>query len=390
VLLVKRQTFYRDTWVEIDLDCIYNNVTNIKRFISTATEIIAVVKADAYGHGDVQVAKVAIEAGATCLAVAMLDEALHLRRHDISVPIIVLGVIRPEDVNLAVEHNIAVTVFQKEWLHQAEQYKVNISPLRIHLKLDTGMGRLGVRTEEELEELLPFFRKESFELEGVFTHFAAADELDLSHFDGQYKMFVRMLDWLKCHDIQPPMIHCANSATSYRFSDRVFTAIRIGIGMYGLTPSVEMTALIPVGNKPAFSLHSRLTNIKKLKSGDTVSYGATYTAKEEEWIGTVAIGYADGWRRTLQGFHVLVDGKRVPIVGRVCMDQLMIRLPCNTPVGTEVTLIGKQGEEEVTMEEVASYLGTINYEIPNMIGVRVPRVFKRNGEEVEMKTRFSI
>jgi alanine racemase len=387
---VKQQTFYRDTWVEIDLDCIYNNVVNIKRFMPSETDMIAVVKANAYGHGDIQVARVALEAGATHLAVAMLDEALHLRRHGIVSPIIVLGVVRPQDINIAVEHNIAVTVFQKEWLQEATRYKTNSVPLSIHLKLDTGMGRLGVRTKEELVEIFPFFKDGLFHVEGVFTHFAAADELDLSHFEGQYEMFLRMLDWLKEFGIQPSMIHCANSATSYRFPNQIFTAIRVGIGMYGLTPSEEMTHLIPVEKKPAFSLYSRLTHIKKLNVGDTVSYGATYKATKEEWIGTVAIGYADGWTRRLQGFSVLVEGERVPIVGRVCMDQLMVRLPHHVPIGAKVTLIGKQGEAEVTMEEVASYLGTINYEISNMIGVRVPRVFKRNGEAVEITTRFSL
>ncbi|GGE85568.1 alanine racemase [Priestia taiwanensis] len=387
---MKQQTFYRDTWVEINLDCIYNNVVNIKRFIPNATEVIAVVKANAYGHGDVQVAKIALEAGATRLAVAMLDEALHLRRHGITAPIIVLGVVRPQDADIAAEHQIAVTVFRKGWLQEAEQSRMNDRPLHIHLKLDTGMGRLGIRTKEELIELLPFFHMPSFYIEGAYTHFAAADELNTVHVEGQYKKFLCMLDWLKEYDIQPPMIHCANSATSYRFSERVFNAVRIGIGMYGLTPSVEMNSLIPVDNKPAFSLHSRLTHIKKLNVGDTVSYGATYTAEEEEWIGTVAIGYADGWRRSLQGFHVLVDGEKVPIVGRVCMDQLMVRLPRYAPVDTEVILVGQQGEAEVTMEEVASYLDTINYEIPNMIGARVPRVFKRNDEIVEVMTRFSL
>lgn len=376
--------FYRDTWVEVDLDCIAENVKQMKKQLRDEVELIAVVKANAYGHGDVQVARAALAEGATYFAVAFLDEALVLRNNGITAPILVLGASRPEDASLAAEHNITLTVFQKDWLEKAKPFlnALSTSTLKIHIKLDSGMGRLGVRKQAELqaiEELLE--ESNQFYLEGIFTHFATADELDKSYFNEQLDRFHTMLSWL---NKKPRLIHASNSAAALLASESHFNGIRLGIAMYGLTPSLEIEKTLPYPLKEAFSLQTKIVHVKKLQKGDKVSYGATYQAEGEEWIATLPIGYADGWIRKLSGKEVLVNGIRVPIVGRICMDQCMIRLPEEVPVGTQVMIIGKQGSDRITINEVAEQLDTINYEVPCMIGGRVPRIYKKSGNIVEV------
>ncbi|MBB5326000.1 alanine racemase [Anoxybacillus tepidamans] len=376
-------SFHRDTWVEVDLDAIFHNVASLRTFLRKETAIMAVVKANAYGHGDVQVAQTALEAGASYLAVAFLDEALALRKKGIEAPILVLGAVRPEDIQLAARERITLTVFQQEWLEKAKQWHQDGPPVALHLKMDTGMGRLGVKEEEETKRIVAMIDEHSaFSLEGVYTHFATADEIDTQYFSFQYENFLRMLNWLP---YQPKWIHCGNSATSLRFPDKVFNMVRFGIAMYGLTPSLALKPHLPFELKEAFSLHSRIVHVKRLLPGEKVSYGATYTVEKEEWIGTVPIGYADGWIRKLQNFQVLVNGVKAPIIGRICMDQMMIRLPEYVPVGTKVTLIGKQGDAQVTMDDVAQYLGTINYEIPCTISYRVPRIFLKKQSIMEVR-----
>lgn len=374
--------FYRDTWVEVDLDCILENVTSVKKLLPDDVDIIAVVKANAYGHGDLQVAKTALAAGATYLAVAFMDEAIALRKKGIKAPILVLGATRPEDVHVAASYGITLTLFQKEWLQEAKKHLEMNDKLTVHIKLDTGMGRIGFRNKEELTAIEQMILEDNrIELEGVFTHFATADELDQTYFEHQFNLFNDMLTTLKR---QPRYIHCSNSAAALRFPKAFFNAVRIGIAMYGLTPSLEMEKEIPFPLKEAFSMRSKLVHVKKLQKGDKVSYGATYEAEREEWIGTIPIGYADGWIRKLQGQEVLVQGTRSPIVGRICMDQCMIRLPYFVPVGTTVTLIGHQEDQFISMNEIAKILETINYEVPCIIANRVPRLYQKGGEIVDL------
>jgi len=368
--------FFRDTWVEVDLNCIYENVQNMKKHLPADVAIIAVVKANAYGHGAYQVAKTALKAGASCLAVALLDEALELRRQGIEAPILILGWVRPEDVQVAAKQNITLTVFQLDWLEKAKQFLEADQSVAFHLKVDTGMGRIGVREQSEADEIIDFILEHpEFKMTGVFTHFATADELDLTYFQMQYDRFLTSLHWLKDRQINVETVHCANSATGLRFPDKVFNAVRLGISMYGLTPSPEIKNVLPFPLKEAFSLKSKLVHVKQMGPDERVSYGGTYKTNENEWIGTVPIGYADGWIRKLKSAEVLVNGERCPIVGRICMDQMMIRLEKEVPVGTEVTLIGRQLYGEITIDEIAKLLDTINYEIPCMISQRVPRTY---------------
>ncbi|MEH7093466.1 alanine racemase [Neobacillus vireti] len=375
--------FYRDTWAEVDLDCIAENVSSVRKHLPEKVEIMAVVKANAYGHGDVQVAKTALSAGASLLAVAFMDEAVALRHKGIHAPILVLGASRPEDVQVAAKYNISLTVFQKDWLQQAQQHLASGDRVSLHIKVDTGMGRIGVRSRDELSSVEQFILKdERFHFEGIFTHFATADELDTRYFKQQLALFEELLKGLTK---QPKYVHTSNSAAAIRFPHAYFNAVRLGITMYGLTPSLEMQKEIPFPLKEAFSLQTRLVHVKKVKKGDKVSYGATYESGSDEWIGTIPIGYADGWIRRLQGQEVLVDGKRSPIVGRICMDQCMVRLPAQLPVGTAVTLIGRQGQEFISINEIAGKLETINYEVPCIISNRVPRLYKKGGKIVDIK-----
>lgn len=369
--------FYRDTWVEIQLVAIERNIEAIRTVTPAGTDLMAVVKANGYGHGAFEVAQIAIQAGADALAVATLDEALSLRNKGIRAPLLVLGYCPPQYAPIAAQKQISLTVFQKQWLEEVD--RILTIPLPVHVKCDTGMGRIGVRTDEELQELINIISASpKFHLEGIFTHFAKADTLDVTYFAEQLTRFKQLLANLR---ERPKWVHASNSAATLMHPDAAFNLVRVGIAMYGLTPSPEIAPKLPVNLEPAFTLHSKLSHVKKVEKGAKISYGSTYVAEDEEWIGTIPIGYADGWLRALQGQEVLIDGMRVPIVGRVCMDQCMVRLPKEMPVGTPVTLIGKQGHEEITVDEIAAKLETINYEVVCLISNRVPRVYKY-GEEI--------
>lgn len=375
--------FYRDTWVEVDLDSITENVSSVKKLLPPKVEIIAVVKANAYGHGDIRISEAALEAGASYLAVAFMDEAIALRNKGINAPILVLGATRATDAHIAAKLDITLTVFQLDWLKEAKTILEKDEQLRVHLKIDTGMGRIGIRDKEELKEIEQELTNDSrFLFEGIFTHFATADELDPSYFEYQFDLFQEMLSIL---NTMPKYVHCSNSAATLRHPKAYYNAVRLGIAMYGLTPSPEIEKEIPIPLHEAFTLRSRLVHVKKLQKGDKVSYGATYEAGGEEWIGTIPIGYADGWIRKLQGQEVIVDGIKVPIVGRICMDQCMVRLPYHVPVGTTVTLIGRAGDSFISVNEIAKKLDTINYEVPCLIASRVPRLYRQGGEIVDMK-----
>lgn len=374
--------FYRDTWAEVDLDRVKRNVKEIKGHLPEDVEFIAVVKANAYGHGDSQVAEAALKAGASMLAVAFMDEALALRKKGIIAPILVLGASRPEDVNIAAEEGIILTVFQEEWLARAQDVLKKDSTLMLHIKIDTGMGRIGIRSVEELKAAERLIVEDArLQLHGIYTHYATADELDDAYFNKQLALFREMLSSM---EKQPSVVHSSNSAAALMHEKAQFNAVRVGIAMYGLPPSMEIQPELPVDLQEAFTLHSRLVHVKKLEKGEKVSYGATYEAPEEIWVGTLPIGYADGWIRRLQGQEVLVDGKRSPIIGRICMDQCMVKLPNEVPVGTIATLIGSQGEEIISINEIASKLETINYEVPCIISSRVPRLYRQDGKVVDL------
>lgn len=370
------QEYYRDTWAEIDLDAITHNVKQIKDLHPTK-EIFAVVKANGYGHGDTEVSKVAIEAGVSCLAVSGLDEALRLRNSGIEVPILVLGMTRLKDVLLAAENNISLTAHDEMWIEHLVSLPLT-TPVKVHLKIDSGMHRLGLMTEEQVQKNFNMLKTAPMvEVEGVFTHMATADS-DKEYLGHQIEMFKRLIANLDLSGVK--YVHLENTATLLQKEFDFDHGIRLGLGLYGINPDKEFIP-IEFELKPALKLLSNLVQVKKIKKGDKVGYGATYEAQEDEWIGVVPIGYADGWTRSHQGRHVIVNGYECEIIGRVCMDQMMIRLPKQFPMGTEVTLIG----DGMPVERVAAEVGTISYEILCLISDRVPRVYKQGGKIIAVK-----
>ena len=362
--------FYRPTFAAIDLNAIKMNILNLKLHLKSNVDVIAVVKANAYGHGDLEVAQTAVDAGASMLAVATPDEAIRLREEGIESPLLVLGASPPSFADVAARQNIILTIFNHDWL---DKVHVLPKPLRVHIKVDTGMGRIGVQTEEELSSFLQSINnRQDIHIDGVFTHFSTADEEDDSYFQQQIRKFERFLTLFQ---EKPRLVHAANSAASLVHKESVFDAVRFGISLYGLAPSPHVKSISPFELEPALSLHTKLIQVKRMKKSSAISYGATYRTQEEEWIGTLPIGYADGMLRGLSGQEVLIRGKRFPIVGRICMDQCMVRLDEEMSIGEKVVLLGRQGYETIHIDEWAQKLLTINYEIPCLLSGRIPRVY---------------
>ncbi len=366
-------SIHRPAYVEVDLSKLKRNLQNELEAVPEGTKVFAVVKANAYGHGLVKVAQSEIEFGASGLCVASLDEGLEIRNSGVTAPILVLGIVPVEYAKVAARADIWLTVGSLDWLRVAVELRV--TNLKVHIAVDSGMGRIGFQDKASLIEACNFLNehKESFIPEGLFTHFATADSPDESYFEKQVKNFKEMSSDLPT---KFTYVHCANSATALWHKDLAVNVVRYGLALYGLNPSGTDITKLPYELEPALSLYSELTFVKKIKAGQSVGYGATYTSKEDEWIGTIPLGYADGWLRRMQGCDVLINGERCQSVGRVCMDQFMVRLPKELPVGTKVTLIGKDGNEEITATDAAKYAGTISYEILCCLSERLPRVYK--------------
>lgn len=378
---------YRWTRAEIDLDALRHNVLEFRRILGPHIRMMAVVKANAYGHGAVKVAEEAIDCGVEYLATAFLDEALELRRHGIRSPILVLGYTPPQGVDTAREHNITLTVFDKEVLEAAVNEDA-AQPLKLHIKIDTGMGRIGLQDEAQA---IGFIREAmqtpGVIVEGLYTHYACADEEDKTYTNRQYAKFARIVEHFRNQtpSVSFDYVHAGNSATGIDTPQLTCNMLRLGISMYGLYPSDEVDHR-RIMLKPVMSLKTGVVHVKKLPAGSGVSYGANYkTQKDGERIATLPIGYADGYTRLLNGkAEALVGGRRVPIVGNICMDQCMIRIPddLEVNVGDEVVLFGEQGGESMPADELAEKLGTINYEIMCMLSHRVPRVYKKGGSMI--------
>ncbi|MFL2028860.1 alanine racemase [Loigolactobacillus zhaoyuanensis] len=366
---------HRPTKLVIDRQAIKANIQQEIQRLPQTTELWAVVKADGYGHGMVAVATTAKHAGATGFCVAILDEALGLRQAGFTEPILVLGITSPEYAKLAANAHISLSVGTQDWLAAAlpvlQSDNVTAS-LAIHFAVDSGMGRIGFRESAALQQADAYLQQhQEFNLEGLFTHFATADEQDTAYFEQQVAAFQQMRQALAS---EPRYVHVSNSATSLWHDACNGNMVRFGVALYGLNPSGAVLQP-PYPLQPALSFTTELVFVKQIQAGAAVSYGATYHAQQAEWIGTVPVGYADGWQRRLQGFHVLVDGQYCEIIGRVCMDQLMVRLPNKLPVGTKVTLVGVDGSRTITLQDVATYAKTIHYEITCNLSPRVPRVY---------------
>ena len=362
-------------WVEIDLTVIENNTHYIRE--SSHVQVMAVVKANAYGHGMVPVARAALKGGATWCAVARLEEALEFRQAGIDCPLLLLGYTPLERYQEAIDNHISVTVWDPVQIDQADRSAKSLSKqAHVHLKIDTGMGRLGVPVDRSLDLACYITTKKNLHFEGVFTHFARADENDQGTSDKQQELFEQAIHILGIHHLKPEWIHMANSAASLKRTSQFSNLVRAGIAVYGLHPSSQCQ--LPPNFQPALSWKSIISQVKVLAPGSGVSYGHKYITKGHELIGTVPVGYADGYRR-IEGNSVLVGGQAVPVIGHVCMDQIMVLLDQipQAKEGEVVTLIGKQDKTAITAEKVANTWGTINYEVTCGISARVPRIYIR-------------
>ncbi|MWV44443.1 alanine racemase [Paenibacillus sp. HJL G12] len=387
------QVQYRATQAEINLDHLRANYTTFRRALPEEMLLLACVKADAYGHGAIEVSRELEQAGADYLSVAFLDEAIQLRQAGIQAPVLVLGYTPPEGIQAAWEHQVTVTLFSPEVLEAIKALPAEslVRPLKVHIKIDSGMGRLGLLSGETaisfIEEAMALPQAE---VEGMFTHFSKADEEDKSYTLEQYRRFASVVVALKERGISLPIIHTGNSAAAIDTPELSFNMVRIGISMYGLYPSDEVNRQ-KVALTPVLTLKTKVAFVKMLPPHWGVSYGARYVTDAEEIIATLPIGYADGYSRMLSGkAEVLIRGRRVPVVGTICMDQCMVSLQSfadeakEIQAGEEVVLIGQQSGACISADELASWLGTIHYEVICMIAARIPRSYLRNGAPVTL------
>lgn len=374
---------YYSVQADVDLDAIRHNIIEMKGLIRPSVKLMAVIKADGYGHGAVAVAK-ALEEEADYFAVAHVSEAVELRRYGIEKPILILGYCCPEEFELLLEHNITINVIcLEDALRLSEFAARRKQTARIHIKIDTGMNRIGFTCDSQtVESIKEIARLPYLELEGIFTHFAKADEKDKTAFEQQKMKFHQLLQELEQEGIQIPLRHAANSAAIIEEGDLGLDMVRPGISTYGLYPSTEVDQT-KINLIPAMSLRSRITYVKTVPAETGIGYGWTYVTEKETRIATVPVGYGDGYKRALSNqSRVLIHGVSAPVIGRICMDQLMVdvtQIP-EVQIGDWVTLFGRDGEEQISIEELADASSSFNYEFLCGITRRVPRVYTWNGK----------
>ncbi len=377
-------------WAEIDLDCIAGNVAEVRRIAGPRTEIMAVVKADAYGHGVADTVQTLLDAGVSRLAVSMLDEALQLRQCGVDSPILVLGYTDPKRAADVLHGNITQTVFSHD-LAAALSVAAHAEgrTVRVHVKIDTGMSRVGFMPGySAVKDVVAISRLPGIVIEGIFTHFSVADEPDPQFTDHQFELFESILSELNRIGVMIPLRHADNSAGLLAHPLTILDMVRPGIILYGLLPAPGIrTGGIVL--RPAMSLKAHVILLKEIAAGTPVSYGRKWVAERPSCIATIPVGYADGYSRLFSNrARVLVNGQYAPIVGTVCMDQCMVDVTDVTgevKTGDEVVLFGEQGGCQIAVEELAEIAGTIPYEIVCLIGKRIPRVYKRNGEIVQIR-----
>lgn len=375
----------RPAWVEVDLDTLAQNMREIRRLTDKKAQVTAVVKADAYGHGSCAIAATLLNNGADRLAVAELDEAIELRQHGITAPILILGTVFAGQASAAIIYGIDIPIFDYETARAFSDEAVRQHrQVRLHIKIDTGMGRIGYQpTEKAISEIKKISELPNIIMEGIFTHFATADSSNKDFTKLQYQRFTHVCTRLKEEGVNIFVRHCANSAVILDLPQYHLDMVRAGIILYGLEPSPEAN-ISKTALKPSMSLKCRITHIKKLHKGDSVSYGRKFIAKEECTIATLPIGYADGYTRMLTGkAQALINGQRADVVGSICMDQCMVNISAikgQVKKGDIAVLFGSQGAGKISVDELAAKLGTINYEILCMMSRRLPRLYKKNGE----------
>ncbi|MWC30670.1 alanine racemase [Paenibacillus sp. MMS18-CY102] len=380
------EAYYRATRAEISLDALRVNLTAFRQAIPEGMLMMASVKANAYGHGAVGIAREAEAFGVDYMGVAFLDEAIQLRQAGITKPILVLGYVPPAGLAAARDYGITIALFRYDVLDAAATLPDNGKQLAVHIKIDSGMGRLGMLPGEEAQRFIErALTIKQLRVDGLFTHYSKADELDKSYTEQQYERFNGVVDYVRNHSLPISLFHAANSATGIDTPSWGHGMLRLGIGMYGLYPSAEVNQQ-QIKLEPVMSLKTAVAMAKTAPGNWGISYGARYVTSGSERIGTLPIGYADGFSRMLSGkAEAIVRGTRVPVLGTICMDQCMIALDpaeqdgIQVQADDEVVIMGRQGNETITADDIADKLGTINYEITCMLAARVPRVFVRNG-----------
>jgi alanine racemase len=366
------------TWAEIDLEAIAGNVRAIKKHVGDNVEVMAVVKANAYGHGAAPVARAALAAGATRLAVHRAIEGIELRQAGIEAPILVMGYTPPDGAELVASWRLTPSMITREFA-QALSMRARALGLVIpvHIKVDTGMSRYGLMPVEVVDFLRSLDNLPGLQVEGLFTHFATADWADQTFALQQLAVFEEVIAAAQLAGYQIPLIHAANSAAAMRLPQAHFDAIRLGIAMYGMHPSAEWPPVFEI--QPALTLKSKVSRVRLLPAGSGVSYGLTFVTKAPTLAALVPAGYGDGYHRILSNKgSVLIRGRRAPILGQICMDQFVVDVSHIPGVqqDDEVVLVGAQGQECIRAEEVAALAGTINYEVTTSLLPRVVRVYK--------------
>ncbi|TCO73156.1 alanine racemase [Marinisporobacter balticus] len=378
----------RPVWAEINLDYLAHNIKEIRKIVRKESLVTAVIKADGYGHGAVEIAEILLGNGANRLAVATLSEALELRSVYREVPILILGYTPEYNAEEIIKNKITQTIYS---LEQAQKFSEMAQALNqdvtFHIKIDTGMRRIGFQPNEETVKIIKeIYNLSNVKLEGIFTHFAVADEIDKTFTGKQYEKFISVVHMLEEERISIPIKHVSNSAATMDLQEMNLDMVRVGIILYGLYPSDEVKKNT-IDLKPVLSLKVKISHVKTLPEGIGISYGLKYTTNKPSKIATIPIGYADGYTRMLSGkAEALVGEEKVAIVGRICMDQCMIDVTNieDVNVGDEVILIGSDGKNTITVDDVAKKLDTINYEIVCMLGKRIPRVYIQNNKVIKI------
>ncbi|OLN33091.1 alanine racemase [Desulfosporosinus metallidurans] len=364
----------RQVWAEVNLQTLRENYFKLQAY--TQSEMMPIVKADAYGHGLIPVVKTLIACGARRFGVARLEEALEIKEVFPELTVMVIGATDLEQSDTLVREGIIPSIFQLSQAQALSDAAVKQNQTaKLHIKLDTGMNRIGFR-EADLAKILKISALPNLFIEGIFTHFATSDQSDLSFAREQLKRFEGLYAKLKSSGLKIPIRHAANSAAILQFPESHFELVRPGIALYGLSPSAQVGG--NVGLEPVMSWKAKVSNVKSIKTGETVSYGRTFQAAYPTCVATIPVGYADGLRRALSNHgEMLIHGKRSMMIGRVCMDQTMLEVTKikKVNVGDVVTILGKDGYEQITATEMADWLGTISYEVICGISKRVPRIY---------------
>ena len=382
--------YYR-VYANIDLDAIYENVVNAKKLTKPGTKLMAIIKADAYGHGAVEVART-LDDVADAYGVAILEEGIELRQAGIDKPVLILGYTPKALYPAMIKHDIATAVFTWKMAQEISQTAEALGrTARIHIKLDTGMSRIGFKQDDEsLETISRIAKLPNISIDGCFTHFARMDETDKTWALKQFERYQDFVKRLEEAGVTFPVKHVSNSAGIIEMPQVNLDMVRDGIAVYGMYPSEEVDKS-KILLRPAMELKAYVSYVKTLEPGVQISYGGTFTTTRETRVATVPVGYADGYPRALSGKgHVLIHGQYAPILGRVCMDQFMVDVTDIPDVtqGDDVTLVGRDGDGYISIEEVANMAYSFNYEFVCDVGKRVPRVYYRHGQKIETKDYY--